>query len=177
MKINGRASNPEEMLSVDLRGTIRPALSSLRDQINGIAHAHKSELVATCEMVKKMEEMTAAKQDDVSLLQDRLAALEQQYQHDEEVMRAEYKRQQTGVEAMQQDVARMRLSACSGHLDSEESLEKLQLEFGQLRTRAAKEKEAVNKAILRALHVVTAHKDHVVTQLAGLRSFTAGLRT
>lgn len=161
---------------MDLRGTIRPALSSLRDQINAIAHAHKSELLGTGEMVKKMEEMTAAKQDDVSLLQARLAAAEEQYQRDEEAMRAEYKRQVTGVESLQQDVARMRLTACSAHLASEEALEKLRLEYGQLRSRAAAETEAANKAILRALHIVTAHKDRVVTQLASLKAYALSIR-
>ena len=174
--INARAENPEDIVSVDLRGVVRPALASLRDSINDMAHSVQSELLSAREMVAKMNEAVKSKQDDVSILESRISAMEEHYQRDDEVMRDEYKTKIGAVESLQQEVARMRMAASSAHLESEGALEKMRLDFEAMKAACISEKEAVNKAILRALHIVTAHKDHIVTELAQLKSFALGLR-
>lgn len=175
VKINPHASNMSDIVSVDMKSTVVPSLVTLRESINERVHRLNSEVVSANEMLAKLSEMLTEKQDDNSIMENRLKGMEKQYAEEKEALSEEYKKQVAAVEELQNEIVRIRMHACNVHLDSERELERLHLEYEEMKVKYSNEKEALNKLAFKAISLVTAHKDHIQTQLGQLKSFAQKL--
>ncbi len=80
-----QAAKAEGVLSVDLKGAVRPQLMALKDKINGMVHQCKDTVLGQQEMLTKLTETLGDKQEDVATMEKKLASLEGQYLRDKEV--------------------------------------------------------------------------------------------
>ena len=159
IKINPHTPNMREIVSVDMKGTVVPNLTTLRESINERVHRINGELVSANEMLAKLGEMVTEKQDDNSIMDNRLKSMEKQYAEEKEALSDEYKKQVAGVEELQNEIGRIRMHACNVHMDSERELERLHLEYEEeMKVKSSNEKEALHKLAVKAITLVTAHK-------------------
>ncbi|GAQ91593.1 Centromere-associated protein HEC1 [Klebsormidium nitens] len=166
LTLHARAARPEDMLSGDLKGVIKPALAAIKDAYTSKTRAAQAEVLGLAEAQDGSEEAVSEKQDAVA---QREAALRKV----EAACRAEKERGEGEVRGMAAEVAAteellQQLGSSTGadlhHADQRHQA--LVAELAEVRAGAAAEREAVTGQVLAALDLLMSHKAYIQETLA-----------
>ncbi|KAK9760744.1 kinetochore-associated Ndc80 complex subunit ndc80, partial [Basidiobolus ranarum] len=126
IKLNQHATRIEEMVSVDIKNVIRPALVDLRSNLNGSLHHTEDEAIALQENLDHLTEVVNDKVEELKSLESRIQRLVAQYQDEKEAASKENSTGNTEMDGLEQELQSMKLEGNTGLLISQQHVQKIQ---------------------------------------------------
>ncbi|ORX94356.1 hypothetical protein K493DRAFT_203556, partial [Basidiobolus meristosporus CBS 931.73] len=170
IKLNQHATRVEEMVSVDIKNVIRPALMELRSNLNSSLHHTEDEAIVLQENLDRLTETVADKLDELKSMENRIQKLVTQHQDEKEAANRENTASNTEMDNLEQELQRMRLEGNTGLLGSQQRVQKIQIEYDQLLLKCNEKKEEAGREILRILEELISFKSHVENSLSDLEN-------
>lgn len=168
LEINPGAPRPENMLSVDLRGVIRPALITLRRETTEQVHERQDEALSLQETLDKLEESVVDRKDELEGNEGRVNSLVEQYNEVKEAMSLEAAASSAEMEKLEHELSSMKTAAQAGLLAVEQRSQIVNIEYDQLVHNSNAVKEDLAKEVIRMLDEVIKFKLHVQNELEDL---------
>lgn len=164
IEVNGKlpgSAPAEELVSVDLKGVIKPALAALREEYVRKQREGGEEVLREEEERDRSLERLAEQRDETAALAGAVKKLEAQYKENKE--RAEEQVRATAAQAEQlaQETGLRKQTAQGSLAAVEERLRTLQGEYDETCAQVYREKEQINNALLTAIDDLLVHKQHV----------------
>eukprot|EP01137_Pigoraptor_chileana_P026347 Opistho-2@7459 len=176
LHLNPHAPRPEQVLSVDLKGVVKPSLIRLKESIHTRIAEAQEQLLVIQERHDQISDASTERADEVGLLENKVKKMEAQYAEEKETLSAEYKERAEDIAALEREVQRLRQAAEKGLHDSVRSLQKLRTEYEELQGKCRHERDEANVLVVKTLELVTAHKTYVHDRLSHLRSFASKMK-
>lgn len=161
MHFNPLSQRPDQRAHVDFKGTIKPALLRLKQQISERSRTIKSQVITEEEAFDQISDMVSDKQEEVTALGTRLQALDKDLEWKKEIMSKEYQKSTGNAQSLDERVQQMRGKL----LECQETVEEQEEKFKELKLRAEgskvareQEKEEYSDFVLKACHIIKEHK-------------------
>lgn len=161
MHFNPLSQRPDQRAHVDFKGTIKPALLRLKQQISERSRTIQSQVITEEEAFDQISDMVSDKQEEVTALGTRLQALDKDLEWKKEIMSKEYQKSTGNAQSLDERVQQMRGKL----LECQETVEEQEEKFKELkhRTEGSKvareqEKDEYSDFILKACHMIKEHK-------------------
>ncbi|XP_068697967.1 kinetochore protein NDC80 homolog isoform X1 [Montipora foliosa] len=161
MHFNPHSLRPDQGVLTDFKGTIKPALLRLKQQISEKSRAMKSQVVTEEETYDQIADMVADKQEEVTNLEMKLQALDKDLEWKKEIMAKEYQKTTGTTQTLEEQVQQMRAKV----LECEEAVEQQENKFKDISLRAREntvtfeqEKEEFTAFLMKACDVIKEHK-------------------
>ncbi|KAI5459245.1 HEC/Ndc80p family-domain-containing protein [Mariannaea sp. PMI_226] len=162
---------PGHVLNLDLRGSIRTSLLTLRKEISERRGAAMELMMKDHDLLDGIKEAIEDKRSEVEALNHRVRAAEEEYEATKEVTTTQKLNSDAQIEKMEKDLSRMR----SGLSDSVQNLEQKEInttiQHEQLVLRANALREELHTEIDRMLNDVIKFKIHVQKNLDDYEGF------
>lgn len=165
---NQHALRVDQMFNLDIKEHVQAALLRLRDGYNKTIHETQSAILELQETLDRLTEIINDKVEELKGLEDKIRKINQQYAEDKESFIAENRNSNSEIDTLDQDLQRMRSEISSNYLQSQQSLQKITIQYDQTVSRTAEEKERVGKEIFRILEELINFKTHIEGSLAEL---------
>lgn len=167
---NPHATRLDQLVNLDIRTEIHPALASLRDECHGMIHQAQDQLLSLQEALDKLNEACNDKIEELRLNEKRVERIVQSYLEEKEACAFENKRTDEEAEQLEQTIQKVRSEVSSQSIISQQRLQRATVEFDQLVTTVASEKERIGTEMYRLLEELINFKTHVETSLEDLES-------
>ncbi|XP_067051748.1 kinetochore protein NDC80 homolog isoform X2 [Acropora muricata] len=161
MHFNPHSLRPDQGALTDFKGTIKPALLRLRQQISEKSRAVKSQVVTEEETCDQISDMVADKQEEVAALEMKLQTLDKDLEWKKEIMAKEYQKSSGTAQGLEECVQQMRakvLKCEEAEEQQKEELKELKLRAEGNKVKLESEKEEYSTFILKACQVIKEHK-------------------
>lgn len=163
--------SPQQILSLDLRTAIKPALLSLRKEISERRSQAIDADMKNHELLDSIKEAIDDKQSEVEALEHRVRAAEEEFEKTRENCQTQKVASDAQIERMEKELARMR----SGLGESVQVMEQremgVNIEYEQLTLRANALREELHTEIERMLNDIIKFKVHVQKSLEDYEGF------
>ncbi|KAL8937207.1 MAG: hypothetical protein Q9211_003803 [Gyalolechia sp. 1 TL-2023] len=163
--------NPQQILSLDLRTAIKPALLSLRKEISERRSQAIDADMKNHELLDSIKEAIDDKQSEVEALEHRVRAAEEEFEKTRENCQTQKVASDAQIERMEKELAKMR----SGLGESVQVMEQremgVNIEYEQLTLRANSLREELHTEIERMLNDIIKFKVHVQKSLEDYEGF------
>ncbi|KAI4169511.1 MAG: hypothetical protein LQ343_005651 [Gyalolechia ehrenbergii] len=163
--------NPQQILSLDLRTAIKPALLSLRKEISERRSQALDADMKNHELLDSLKEAMDDKQSEVEALEHRVRAAEEEFEKTRENCQTQKVASDVQIERMEKELARMR----SGLGESVQVMEQremgVNIEYEQLTLRANSLREELHTEVERMLNDIIKFKVHVQKSLEDYEGF------
>lgn len=168
LRLNFSKPRPEQDLKVNLKGFIKPSLQKLKDRFNVEAHDANQRLLEITERKDQLRENAQDKQDEVSIHQSKLDALESHFEEERDLLSRDQKDRAEDLHELQNDLQRMRLTATSGLNEAEIALESITAFSTEEEIRRESEVTEMRQLITNTTGMILEHKEHIAGRLANL---------
>lgn len=161
MHFNPHSQRPDQRAHMDFKGTIKPALLHLKQQISEKSRTTQSQVITEEEAFDQISEMVADKQEEVTALESKLQVLDKELDWKKEIMAKEYQKTTGASQGLEESVQQMRekvLESEEAVEDKESTLKEIKLRVEQSVVERQKEKEEYSDFILKASHMIMEHK-------------------
>ncbi|KAF2803699.1 HEC/Ndc80p family protein-like protein [Mytilinidion resinicola] len=170
---SGNGYQPHQLLNLDLRGTVKTNILSLRKEISERRNAALEADMNNHDLLDKIKEAMDDKQSEVEGLGHKVRAAEEEFEKTREITNAQKMASDAQIEKMEKELAKMR----AGLSDSVQVMEQREmstnLEYEQLTLRAASLREELHTEIERMLNDIIKFKVHIQTHLEGYETFVS----
>lgn len=161
VEINPRASRPEAMVNVDLKGVIKPALARLKEQASRAMREQQQAMLVLSEQKDSSSEAVGEQQEANRCQEALLKKLEAQYKAEKEKLDAELRSMAGAVESTEAAAAQMQASCGTSLADWSERLEAKLREFDEAERHHESEGNRVNGYLMGAMDMLISHKHHI----------------
>ncbi|KAL1915715.1 uncharacterized protein VTP21DRAFT_6474 [Calcarisporiella thermophila] len=168
LALDTNAIGSEQMISVDLRNAVKPILQKLRVNFNTALHKTQEESFHLQDIVDRLSEQVSDKVEELSRLEGRVRHLTQQYTEEREVVAAENAASNQEIEALEQELQRMRIDGATTLLQSQQKVQKVTIEYDVLLRQANELREMATQEIIQILEDLIKFKAHVEGSLRQL---------
>lgn len=166
---NPHATRADQLLNRDVRAHIHPALNGIREECHAIIHQAQDQLLALQEALDRLREACNDKAEELRDSERKLERLVQGYLEEKEQCAAENKRTDEEAEQLEQTIQKLRSDTSSQSLISQQRLQRATVEYDQLITMVAVEKERIGTDLYRLLEELINFKTNVEGNLEELQ--------
>ncbi|KAM7440889.1 kinetochore-associated Ndc80 complex subunit ndc80 [Porites harrisoni] len=173
MHFNPHTQRPDQRTHMDFKGTIKPALLRLKQQMSEKSRTIQSQIITEEEAVDQISDMVLEKKEEVTALDMRLQALDKDLDWKKEIMAKEYQKSTGNAQSLEEGVQQMR-SELRGKEEEVEEQEK-KLKENKLRTEESRiareqEKEEYSNFVLKACQMIKEHKTAIHNRIQELQA-------
>ena len=168
LKFHPRATTPTEMVSVDLRNTIKPALVSLRETYQTRIRELGEQLVTAQETSDEAAVRVSSRKDENAAMEAKITELEEEYKVRSSDADTEAGRLAAETEAYKKMTASLRVKISEDTLRSEEIVKEAEAERMDALGLYAQEQTSLNDSLLAAADLLIAHKQNVQDTISSL---------
>ena len=161
------ASAASMMVTIDLKGIIKPALQRIRDHYASRARELGEEDLSLAEKRDAAAEVVAERAEECTNAEAQLKKLEAQYRSGKEELEAGVAAALSQVEGIAAEVSNLRRACAAGVVESEERLRGLQSDLEELQRACELENATLHRDLAAALEVVLNHKMAIQARLKG----------
>lgn len=168
MHFNPHSQRPDHRAHMDFKGTIKPALLHLKQQISEKSRTTQSQVITEEEAFDQISEMVTDKQEEVTALEGKLQVLDKELDWKKEIMAKEYQKTTGASQGLEESVQLMREKVLESEEtveDKESTLKGIKLRVEQSAVEQQKEKEEYSYFILKASHMIMEHKTLIQNQI------------
>lgn len=158
-----------ELINADLRGTIKPALSQLRQDLGTEVHEHQNESIRLTELLDQVNEGLNDKKEELEALEAKLGSTIEQFNEIRDTTTAESSASNAQAETLERDLAMMRNSAQNGLIQLDQKAQSVSIEHEQLIHASNVLKDEIVRDVFKALDDVIQFKLHIQVSPAPLR--------
>ncbi|EEQ27843.1 kinetochore-associated Ndc80 complex subunit ndc80 [Microsporum canis] len=165
--------HPTNLINLDLRGTVRNNLISLRKDINERRKIALDEDMNRRDLLENIKEAMEEKKSEVEALEHRRRAAEEEFEKTKEITSTQKLASDTQIEKMEKELAKMRASLSESVQLMEQREMNTNIEYEQLVLRANALREELHTGIESMLNDIIRFKVHVQKGLEDYESFVA----
>lgn len=173
LRFNFSKPRPEQDLKVVLKGFIKPNLQKLKDRFNAERYDANQRLIEVAEKHDQIAEQVQDKEDEVSILQSKLDALEGHFEEERDLLSRDQKDRADDLHELQNDLQRMRLTATAGLEDAEIAVETSLAMSKEEDLRRENELSEYRQLITETTSLILEHKEHISMRLGDLEGIIA----
>ncbi|KAL8721977.1 MAG: hypothetical protein Q9225_001452 [Loekoesia sp. 1 TL-2023] len=163
--------SPHQILSLDLRTAIKPALLSLRKEISERRSQAIDADMKNHELLDSIKEAIDDKQSEVEALEHRVRAAEEEFEKTRENCQTQKVASDAQIERMEKELARMRSGLGESVQVMEQREMSVNIEYEQLTLRANALREELHTEIERMLNDIIKFKVHIQKSLEDYEGF------
>lgn len=152
---------PHKLISVDLRGSVKPALSQLRQDLGTEVHEHQDESIRLTELLDQVNEGLHDKKEELEALEARLGSTIEQFNEIKDTTTAESSASNARAETLERDLATMRNSAQNGLIQLDQKAQGVSIEYEQLVHASNALREDLIRDVVKTLDDVIQFKLHI----------------
>lgn len=167
---NPHATRPDELINLNIGGTIHPALAALRDECHALIHQAQDQLLSLQEVLDRLNESCTDKIEELRTNEKRIERIIQMYVEEKQTFAGENTKMDDEAEQLRQTIQRLRSDMSSQSIVSQQRLQRATVEYDQLVTTIAAEKERVGTDMYRLLEDLINFKTHVESTVEELES-------
>eukprot|EP00730_Choanoeca_flexa_P010327 TRINITY_DN17502_c0_g1_i1.p1 TRINITY_DN17502_c0_g1~~TRINITY_DN17502_c0_g1_i1.p1 ORF type:complete len:626 (+),score=201.43 TRINITY_DN17502_c0_g1_i1:32-1879(+) len=161
VEVKGAEDCPSASLDRLVDKAIKPAIMGLVERASNNTSAAGSAKLEALNELSKIDEAIQAKQDELSVMQSRLEAMEAECKETQDNTSKEYKQQANTVAAMQSEVTRMKMDAAARVSSSYAQLEQYRIRYDEFRQNMEHDIKAFQEAVKDLVFNVNSCKDFV----------------
>lgn len=170
LSFNPHATRADQLVSMDINKTIHPALNALREECHAITHQAQDQFLALQEALDKLNEACNDKVEELRANEKRIERTVSAYLEEKENCANENKRIDGEVEQLEQTIQKLRSDVSGQSLASQQRLQRVTVEYDQLVTTVAAEKERVGTEMYRLLEELINFKTFVESSVEELEA-------
>ncbi|KAJ5601462.1 hypothetical protein N7510_010996 [Penicillium lagena] len=163
--------HPAHLLNLDLRGSIRNSLQSLRKEINERRKRNIDDDLDRRNLLDNIKEAMDEKRSEVEALEHRRRAAEEEFERTKEVTTTQKTASDAQIEKMEKELAKMRATLSDSVQLMEQREMNTNIEYEQLTLRANALREELHTNVENMLNDVIRFKVHVQKGLEDYESF------
>jgi kinetochore protein NDC80 len=165
LAFNPHATRADQLVNLDVRTQIHPAFNSLREECHAIIHQAQDQLLSLQEALDKLNEACNDKLEELRNNEKRIERIIQTYLEEKESCATENKSTEEEAEQLEQTIQKLRSDTSSHSILSQQRLQRATVEYDQLVTTVAAEKERIGTDMYRLLEELINFKTHVESTL------------
>lgn len=162
----------ESVISPGLKDHIQPSLHTLRDHLNDQLHNIQSTLISLHEQADSQSDAIHEKKEEIKLVGERIRRYNTQYVDEKGAINADSKKRSEEMEALDNELLRIRTETSNSHLASQQLVQKTILDSDNLLTKIKEETELISHEICQTLDELLTFKSHVESNLTDLKELT-----
>ncbi|KAJ6180814.1 hypothetical protein N7519_011275 [Penicillium mononematosum] len=163
--------HPAHLLSLDLRGSVRNSLQSLRKEINERRKQGIDDDLERRNLLDNIKEAMDEKRSEVEALEHRRRAAEEEFERTKEITTTQKLASDAQIEKMEKELAKMRATLSDSVQLMEQREMNTNIEYEQLTLRANSLREELHTNVETMLNDVIRFKVHVQKGLEDYESF------
>ena len=140
----------------------------MREEYHATIHQAQDRLLGLQESLDRLSEALADKQDEVSQIEEKIKRIVQSYLNEKEAYQNENKQNGQESDDLEATIQKLRSDNSANLLHSQQRLQRVTIEYDQLVSRVAEEKERIGNEIFRVLEELINFKTTVETTLGDL---------
>ncbi|KAJ3154161.1 kinetochore-associated Ndc80 complex subunit ndc80 [Geranomyces michiganensis] len=169
LELRVHAARPEQMVSLDLRGKVKPALLKLRAGFNRVHHMAQDELIALQETIDALVWSQARKKEELVEMESRVKQLTDQYKQDQEQIGAANGAGSEEIHQYERNIQRIKIESNGELIQSQQKMQKAISDYEQLYRKVTADRESQLNEIAQAVVSVFGFHQHVQKQLEELQ--------
>lgn len=170
---SGNGYQPHHLLNLDLRGTVKNNILSLRKEISERRNAALEADMNNHDLLDKIKEAIDDKVAEVEGLGHKVRAAEEEFEKTREITQAQKMASEAQIEKMEKELAKMRAGLSESVQVMEQKEMSTNIEYEQLTLRAASLREELHTEIERMLNDIIKFKMHIHKSLEDYEQFVA----
>lgn len=170
---SGNGYQPHHLLNLDLRGTVKNNILTLRKEIGERRNAALEADMNNHDLLDKIKEAMDDKQAEVEGLGHKVRAAEEEFEKTREITNAQKMASDAQIERMEKELAKMRAGLTESVQVMEQREMSTNIEYEQLTLRAAALREELHTEIERMLNDIIKFKVHIQKSLEDYEQFVA----
>lgn len=169
LAFNPHATRADQLLNRDIRTHIHPVLNGIREECHAIIHQAQDQLISLQEALDRLREACNDKTEELRDSERKLERLVQNYLEEKDQCTAENKRADEEAEQLEQTIQKLRSDTSSQSIISQQRLQRATVEYDQMITTVAAEKERIGTDLYRLLEELINFKTNVEGNLEELQ--------
>ncbi|KAF2191108.1 HEC/Ndc80p family protein-like protein [Zopfia rhizophila CBS 207.26] len=171
---SGTGYAPHQLINLDLRGTVKSNISSLRKEIASRRNAALEDDMNNHDMLDKIKEALDDKQSEVEGLSHRVQQAQDELEKLREITSTQKTASDAQIEKMEKELSRMRANMGESVQNLEQREMAVNIEYEQLELRQNELREELHTEIERMLDDIIRFKLHIQRSLEDYEEFIAG---
>ncbi|KAJ8908493.1 hypothetical protein NDN08_005202 [Rhodosorus marinus] len=167
---NASAVRPEDLLSVDMKNVVRPALLELKEAFIKSIFETQEEALALQDKIDVLEEKVMVNKDESQLLETRLGKLEGQYKSEKEVLAELLKSSAEESMRVEEDIGSIKRNYEEQLRSSQRRVASATSDLRDFREHLTQLRAEAASNLLNAIDKLTNHKAHIQQSLAALKA-------
>ncbi|KAK9828671.1 hypothetical protein WJX72_001447 [[Myrmecia] bisecta] len=165
ISLDRSATAASDIINLDLKGVVKPALARLREAGVGRARELSEEALAQQERLDALHHTLTERTEENATLEVQVRKLEAAFRSSKEGLEAEVRSQAAQADKLKGEVAQLRHACSHSIADSEDRIRDLQAHYDDLQRAAEAETAQVTADLARALDALIEHKVHIQNTL------------
>lgn len=153
--------SPQHLLNLDLRSSVRPALVSLRKDVNERRKRLAETDLNAREFLESVSEALHEKNTEVDTLNHRVHLASLEHQALKESTQTQHTQSTSAIEKLEKDLGKLREGLDRGELELEQRELAVTMEWERMRDEATRVRERLHDAVERVIEDVVRFKMHV----------------
>ncbi|RPA83695.1 hypothetical protein BJ508DRAFT_57002 [Ascobolus immersus RN42] len=158
---DGTGYSPSQIINVDLRHDVKPALVELKKSYTKKIHETEEEAMKVAESVESAEEELAEIQAEVETLRTKKTAVDDEYSEMKENMTTDQNNSNLEIEKLERELQNIRSHMTNGLLTLEQRSQSLKVEYDQLKYKVSEERERLHGAVAQIIENIVNFKVHI----------------
>ncbi|PJF18623.1 hypothetical protein PSACC_01565 [Paramicrosporidium saccamoebae] len=168
LAFNPHATRADQLVNLDIRTQVHPSFNSLREECHAMIHQAQDQLLSLQEALDKLNEACNDKIEELRSNEKKIERTVQSYLEEKESCAVENKKTDEEAELLEQTIQKLRSDISSHSIMSQQRLQRATVEYDQLVTNVASEKERIGTDMYRLLEELINFKTHVESSLEDL---------
>ncbi|KAL4420345.1 hypothetical protein ABPG77_006152 [Micractinium sp. CCAP 211/92] len=177
VRLDRGATSASEMINVDLKGIVKPALQRLRDGYSAKARELGDQLLSLQEQADSVRELLAEREEENRNAEGQVHKLDAQYKAAKEALEQDIAAANAQVDQLAAEVAQLRNANGASVLASEERLRALQGQYEDLLGQCELDNATLHRDLSAALEKILNHKLAVQSDLKAVCSRDAAINS
>lgn len=156
---------PQDLLNIDLRGNIKPALSQMRESLASDVHKHQKEIIRQEELLDQVNEGLKDKKEELDALEAKLQATNDEVTEIRDTTAAESLASNAQIETMAAELATMKNTAQNGRIQLEAKAQSISIEYGELLRESSIVRGDLVSKYYKALEDIVEFKTHIQVRM------------
>ena len=172
LKLNNHAQRPDEMVNLDLRGSVKTSLMDLRSKLKNHILKCEDDCLMLKEKLDSLLESINEKLEDIRTVEARLQHAHEQYAADREQSEAEMQMKKDEIEQIERELRKSKLEGTKVLFEAQKVERTLARDYDDAVRRMGDQKERAAKELLAALEHCVSFKSHIEANLADVVNMT-----
>ncbi|KAH6564739.1 hypothetical protein BASA50_004094 [Batrachochytrium salamandrivorans] len=154
LELHIQADTQSRMVSVDLKGVVKPILENLKDRYNGALHKAQDDMLGLQETLDQLVWTQTRDEEELLTVQSRIAFLNQRYNEEKEHVTMTTISMNEEIEQFERQIQKMKIDSNGIMIASQQKAQKATIEYEELSRMYTEQKEKVLNTLVRGLQDV-----------------------